>query len=208
MLKHGAWIQRASVRGVSLQVSQLPPRRRRMRTSFAASPVTLCLPGGIGVEFLAFVPVSEGTSGNPGISSHVSVVLAISGALVFDTACSLPHGATHVICNGTLPAGTWNLTGDIGNQVDQPPVVMVHGTYDTVVPYREALAVQARATAANISNLLVSVPRAGHVPYEQLLGMSDTAPAMLNGSGYLDATMEFIYRAMNLQAAPCPRAAG
>jgi acetyl esterase/lipase len=161
--------------------------------------------GGIATEFLGFVPVSEGASGNPGLSSHVSVTLPISGALVFDTACTLPHGAAGVICNGTLPPGTWNLTSDIGRTNGQPPVVMVHGTHDTVVPYREALAVQMRAAAANISNLLVSVPGAGHVPYEQLLGIQDSDPAVLKGSAYMTATMRFIYQAMDLQSLQCPK---
>ena len=79
------------------------------------------------------------------------------------------------------------------------------GTFDTVVPYREALAVQARATAANISNLLVAVPQAGHVPYEQLLGIKDSAPGVLTGSGYMNTTMRFIHQAMNLQAVECPK---
>lgn len=160
--------------------------------------------GGIAVEFLDFVPVSEGHSGAPGPSSHVSVVLSISGALVFDTACSMPHGASGVICNGTLPAGTWNYTSDIGRFPGQPPIVMVHGTYDTVVPFREALAVHARATAANISNTLVTVPHAGHVPYEQLLGLQESDPAVLRGSAYMNATMQFIYKAMSLWRLKCP----
>jgi acetyl esterase/lipase len=157
------------------------------------------------VEFLGFVPVTEGDSGNPGFSSHVSVILAISGSLVFDTACTLPHGGSAVICNGTLPPGTWNLTSDIGQTSGQPPIVMVHGTFDTVVPYREALAVQARATAANISNRLVPVPHAGHVPFEQLLGIADSAPGLLNGSDYMTTTMQFIHQAMNLADAECPK---
>ena len=161
--------------------------------------------GGIAVEFLGFVPVTEGDSGNPGFSSNVSVILPISGALVFDTACSLPHGASKVVCNGTLPKGTWNFTSDIGRAKGQPPVVMVHGTHDTVVPYREAIAVETRATAAHIPNLLVSVPGAGHVPYTQLLGIKDDAPAVLSGSGYLNATMQFIHKAMGLHALECPK---
>ena len=110
-----------------------------------------------------------------------------------------------MICNGTLPPGTWNLTSDIGQTSGQPPIVMVHGTFDTVVPYREALAVQARATAANISNRLVPVPRAGHVPYEQLLGIADSAPGLLNGSDYMTTTMQFIYQAMTLADVECPK---
>lgn len=161
--------------------------------------------GGIAVEFLGFVPVSEGNSGNPGFSSNVSVILPISGALAFDTACSLPHGASKVICNGTLPRGTWNFTSDIGRIRGQPPVVMVHGTHDTVVPYREALAVMDRATAAHIPNLLVTVPGAGHVPYTQLLGIEEDAPAVLSGSGYMNATMRFIHNVMGLQDLQCPR---
>ena len=117
----------------------------------------------------------------------------------------LPPKASKVICNGTLPPGTWNYTSDIGRVSGQPPVVMVHGTHDTVVPYREALAVQSRATAAHIPNLLVSVPNAGHVPYTQLLGIPEDSPAVLNGSGYMTATMEFIHKAMGLQALECPK---
>jgi acetyl esterase/lipase len=161
--------------------------------------------GGISVEFLGFVPVSEGDSGNPGISDNVSVILPISGALAFDTACSLPSGASKVICNGTNPPGTWNYTSDIGRVAGQPPVVMVHGTHDTVVPYRESVAVQRLAAAHNIPSLLVSVPGAGHVPYTQLLGIAASAPAVLSGSGYMTDTMKFIHTAMHLQALQCPK---
>ena len=160
--------------------------------------------GGIAVEFLGFVPISEGDSGNPGFSDNVSVILPISGALVFDTACSLPSGASKVICNGTVRKGAWNYTADIGRVAGQPPIVMVHGTHDTVVPYRESVAVQRLATAAHIPNLLVSVPGAGHVPYTQLLGIAEGSPAVLSGSSYMTATMEFIHKAMGLQALQCP----
>lgn len=84
-------------------------------------------------------------------------------------------------------------------------MVMVHGTHDTVVPCRKAIAVERRATVANIANLLVSVPGGGHVPYTQLLGIQDDTPGILSGSSYMNATMKFIYKTMGLQALQCPK---
>ena len=143
------------------------------------------------------VPVTEGTSGSPGFSSSVSVVVPISGELHYDAFCQggLAPDGTPLGCH----FGEWNYTADI-NGPPQPPLCLVHGDKDTTVPIREAYAMQARAEAVGLESTLVKIPGAGHVPIQQLLG----GPKLL-GSVYLREMMEFVVKAMSLEKAECPK---
>ena len=71
---------------------------------------------------------------------------------------------------------------------------MVHGTADLTVPYVNAQEVITRAAAVGISNLLISIPGAGHVPFQQLF----------TDSTYLTDLMTFLVDAMDLEHAQCP----
>ena len=167
------------------------------------------------------VPVTEGTSGSPGFSSSVSVVVPISGELHYDAFCQGgdPHEYfSDLGCVGQMfseifariglaPDGTplgchfgnWNYTADI-NGPPQPPLCLIHGDKDTTVPIREAYAMQARAEAVGLESTLVKIDGAGHVPIQQLLG----GPKLL-GSVYLREMMEFVVKAMSLEKAECPK---
>lgn len=149
--------------------------------------------GAVTALFVGYVATGEGQSGNPGFSSDVGVVLPISGELAYDAFCKgisssgIPYGCHY---------GIWNDTDKIISPT-QPPLGLVHGTMDTVVPIREALALQARANQVGLTNRLISIPGAGHVPMKELLTESD----------YLVQTMNFLVEALSLDSVPteCPR---
>jgi pimeloyl-ACP methyl ester carboxylesterase len=96
--------------------------------------------------------------------------------------------------------GSWDYTNQIDPsqhqppKASQPPLLLVHGTADTTVPFREAIAMQARANATGLRNRLIAIPGAGHVPQTQLI----------EGKGYLEAMLEFLVDTMRLDQAECP----
>jgi acetyl esterase/lipase len=135
----------------------------------------------------------EGKSGNPGYSSKVKLVIPISGELRYDAFCkSIDASGEPVGCH----YGTWNHTADIDPNLhpDQPPVLLVHGTADTVVPIREAYAVQARANETGLANKFIVIPGAGHVP-----------TAQLENEPYVDAMTEYLVKSLDLETAECPK---
>ncbi len=80
----------------------------------------------------------EGNSGNPGHSSEASACLELWGAM-------LDYGA--------IEAG-------------EPPVLIIHGTADPLVPFTEALKLQARAQAVGVPFELHALEGAGHSPWQ------------------------------------------
>ena len=76
----------------------------------------------------------------------------------------------------------------------QPPLLLVHGTADTTVPYREAVALQTRANQTGLPNAMISIPGAGHVPQQQLIEDGD----------YLERMLAFMSANMDLEHAECP----
>lgn len=83
----------------------------------------------------------EGASGNPGYSSQVGACMEISGALI----------------------------DDLIMEPDEAPVLIVHGTADTRVPYIQALELQNRALVAGVFHEFHPILGAGHdlSPYIQ-----------------------------------------
>ena len=92
--------------------------------------------------------------------------------------------------------GIWNYTDQINHQEHpaQPPLVLVHGTADAVVPFREAAAMAARANATGLPHELIAIEGAGHVPQQELI----------EGPGNLNRLLRFIAAAMDLANAECP----
>ena len=58
---------------------------------------------------------------------------------------------------------TKNVTGP-----PQPPLLMVHGTNDLTVPYINGKEVADRASSVGLTNRLITIPGAGHVPFGEL----------------------------------------
>ena len=147
---------------------------------------------------------TEGSSGSPGYRSDVRFVMPVSGELAYDAFCGGGLDPATGQPRGCV-LGSWNYTSDItgggsgkGEQAraPQPPLLLVHGTADTIVPYREALQMRARAAAVGLNNTLISIPGAGHVPQQELLNTS--AP-------FLRSALRFIATAMDLRNAECPQ---
>ncbi len=113
--------------------------------------------GAITALNVAYGPNDPGTSGTPGVSSSVRAAVSLSGARL-----------------GTVP--------DAG----EPPVLLFHGTADTIVPYLWAQqTVEAAATVGDQAEL-TSFEGAGHVPYTQ------------NRATILTQTSNFLYWTLDL----------
>jgi len=53
-------------------------------------------------------------------------------------------------------------TDDIGTFEDQPPIILLHGTNDVVVPYANAKAIYDRAQSVGLPSKLITIEGAGH----------------------------------------------
>ena len=109
---------------------------------------------------VAYGPEDPGTSGTPGQPSTVSAAVSLSGAALL-----------------TLP------------NAGEPPVLLLHGTADVVVPYSWAQTTVDRAHAAGTQAYLTSWEGLGHVPYVQ------------KRTEILDQTTNFLYWTMQLVSA-------
>jgi len=133
----------------------------------------------------------EGNSGNPGYSSQVQAVVPVSGELKDEGFCrGLKDDGTPYDC---AVEGKLNKVTDLHSS-SQPPLCMVHGTDDLTVPYVNAKAVITQASKVGIENLLITIPGAKHVPFDELF----------NESNYFVNLLNFLVNAMNLKEAQCP----
>eukprot|EP00930_Biecheleria_cincta_P045091 TRINITY_DN31079_c0_g1_i1.p1 TRINITY_DN31079_c0_g1~~TRINITY_DN31079_c0_g1_i1.p1 ORF type:complete len:436 (-),score=64.54 TRINITY_DN31079_c0_g1_i1:25-1164(-) len=153
--------------------------------------------GGVIALYYGYVRnASEGQSGNPGISSEIHAVMAISGTLKSQAYCALLGADLEPkYCEVNSPPGP-DYTFAIEKGV---PLLQIHGTQDKVLPYVNARALASRAHTIGTRNLLVSVPDGGHVPMEQAFD-----PA----SEYLDSWLRFLSGALNLAELECPTKSG
>merc|ERR1719446_271288 len=128
----------------------------------------------------------EGNSGNPGYSSAIALSIPVSGELKSEAFCKTvvpkPMGCS------VEGAAKYNYTNDVDGSKFQPPLLMVHGTADTIVPYVNGKAVFDRAQASGIKSKLITIPNAGHVPFYQLF----------HQGSYLKDFMTFVADALNL----------
>jgi acetyl esterase/lipase len=108
-----------------------------------------------------------GSVNDPGYSSNVSCVVAVSGELGDLAFCQSTSPITHEPHNCAVN-GTWDYTSQIGARSPQPALALVHGTADLTVPYIFALKEIERAAMSRVPHTLVTVPGGGHVPFEQL----------------------------------------
>jgi acetyl esterase/lipase len=115
--------------------------------------------GAITALNVAFSPNEVGTSGNPGFPSHVDAAVSLSGA-AFRSA-------------------------DPGDA----PVLLFHGTNDSLVPYSWATDTIAGAEADGINAELTTWEGAGHVPYAA------------HRTEIIDQTTNFLYWSMGLTLA-------
>lgn len=135
----------------------------------------------------------EGHSGNPRYSSSIALSVSVSGQLKDEAHCKSiqpkPSGCA-------VEGGPKNdHTDDVDGSKFQPPLLMVHGTADSTVPYVNGKAVYDRAQAAGIKSKLITIPGAGHVPFDQLFHQGT----------YLQEFMAFTVDALKLGAAECPQ---
>jgi acetyl esterase/lipase len=109
-----------------------------------------------------------GSTNDPGYSSNVSCVVAVSGELGDRAFCQSVNPISHEPHNCAVN-GTWDYTAQIGARAPQPALALVHGTHDLTVPYIYALKeIQRAQEVGGIPHTLVTVPGGGHVPFEQL----------------------------------------
>ncbi|CAJ1332691.1 unnamed protein product [Effrenium voratum] len=139
----------------------------------------------------------EGSSGNPGFSSTIHAVLAISGTLRAEAYCdSVTQDLLALGCKITAPPAP-DLTSEISK--GDVPMLLWHGGQDTVIPITNAIASMKRAQAVGVPSLLVMIPDGGHVPMAQ--GLEPTLP-------YLSRWLSFVAGSLNLTEAQCPQQRG
>ena len=134
----------------------------------------------------------EGSSGNPGYDSSVSLTVSVSGQLKDEAFCKSVHPKP----SGCSVETDIDDTNDVdGRKGTQPSVAIIHGTEDTIVPYVNGKAVYDRAQATGLKSLLVTIPGASHVPFKQFETQST----------YYKDFMTFVADAMDLAHAECPK---
>jgi acetyl esterase/lipase len=97
-------------------------------------------------------PELEGEGGNPGVSTHVSAAIGVYPPTLFS------HGERH---RGAVPlaALTQDLTEEVAHlagplshvTADNPPMMLIHGTNDTVVPPLASIRMYEALVAAGVS---------------------------------------------------------
>merc|ERR1712107_49990 len=135
---------------------------------------------------------SEGSGGHSKYSSAINSVVSFSGSLWDRCLCKSYDNKTYApsgcIINGEDDTNEMS-SGDV-------PVAFVHGTADVTVPYKNCLAAVDRAKSTGVQNLLVSIPDAGHVPYEDFLSTSKP---------FLHQWTSFLAASLNTAQAECPK---
>jgi len=154
--------------------------------------------GAVTSLWLGYVKKAQvnGTSGQPGFSSDVRLVIPISGALKVQAYCDQIRPTP----KGCAVDGNLDFTSDVDGSKHpdgspQPALLMVHGTEDYTLPLQNAQAVADAAKAAGILSKIMVIDGAGHVPFEQLYE-----------DGRFDTFMKFVVEAMDLSHAECPQA--
>jgi len=138
---------------------------------------------------------SDGHSGNAEYDSSINSVIAVSGSMqdlafcksIGDAPGYEPEGCTF---NGLQP-------GDLTDQmsVGDVPVVMLHGTADTIVPYSGAIKVDAQAQKVGVRLELLTIPGAQHVPYPDVFNEDEP---------YFLKWLTHVSGSLNLADAECP----
>lgn len=132
----------------------------------------------------------EGNSGNPGYPSQPNGIVSISGELKGQGFCKSVHPKP-TGCQVDVPNDETNdLTGADG----QPPLLMLHGTEDTIVPYVNGKAVYDRAQSVGLVSSFISLQGAPHVPWDVIFNQSD----------YWQQTMQNMWIGLNLANAEAP----
>ena len=87
---------------------------------------------------------------------QVRFVMPVSGELRYDAFCK---GGLDPVTKAPIGChyGTWDYTNQINatRHPKQPPLLIVHGTDDTIVPFREATAMLTQANATGLSPCLL-----------------------------------------------------
>ncbi len=96
--------------------------------------------GGYTALHVAYYQDDEGTSGNPGYPSNVNCVAELWGGMA-----------------------NYNKM-----ETGEPPLLIIHGTADTVVPYTEAEKLVARAEAVGITYELHTLDGVGHAAWQYI----------------------------------------
>jgi len=113
---------------------------RAHATSLRIDPTRIAIAGtsagAVTALHVAWGADDPGDSGNPGYPSHVRAAVSLSGAKILGRA-----------------------------ERGEPPVLLFHGTADTVVPYAWAQITARDALAAGVHAELTAWEGAGHVPY-------------------------------------------
>jgi len=134
---------------------------------------------------------SEGNGGNLEYSSAINAVVSFSGGLRDRALCQSADNVTFEPHKCTIDGedDTDEMsTGDV-------PAVYVHGTADVTVPYANGLEAALRANATSVTNQLLSIPGAAHVPSDDFLSPDEP---------YLEQWTTFLAAALNTAEAECP----
>mmetsp|Transcript_69696 Transcript_69696/g.167303 ORF Transcript_69696/g.167303 Transcript_69696/m.167303 type:complete len:384 (+) Transcript_69696:97-1248(+) len=151
--------------------------------------------GAIASLYYAVIPPAASSAGlsNAGFSSGISGVISISGAAKAQAFCSridenlLPHR-----CLLKSPPGVDDTQKLVAGDV---PILLLHGTADTIIPYINAVKGTERATEVGVRHELITIPNAGHVPLDQILDPKKP---------YLEWMMVFIGGMLDLAHSECP----
>lgn len=120
--------------------------------------------GALASLFLGYVPraQAEGKSGNPGWSSAVAGVVAISGELKCQGFCSAVVAGRPVGCQVQTDRDDTDAVQGASAPFLQPPLLQLHGTEDLIVPCAQRRALPRLAAA------LLLCPRCSRGPMRQV----------------------------------------
>jgi len=140
--------------------------------------------------------MSDGASGNAAYDSAINAVVSVSGSardLAFCAAVGGPPKYQPWLCSISSPPGK-DLTNELSK--GDVPIVDLHGTKDTTIPYIAGKELITRATAVGVTSLLLTIPGAGHVPMGNIMDPKEP---------YLLQWLNFTSGALNLASAECPQ---